>query len=80
MSWAVQEGGDWWLCRNQERSTQGASLRQRGSSPQHCRVTIFLTECYPVPNFSEPKMGGSGIYLDEQWTFVLTIKVKGWLL
>lgn len=49
-------------------------------SPQHCTVTIFLMGCYLVLNFSVPKMGGSGIYLDEQWTFVPTIKVKGWLL
>lgn len=72
------------VLRNQVRSTQGASLRQGGQlwspSPQHCTVTIFLTGFYLVPTFSVPKMGGSGIYLDEQWTFVPTIKVKGWLL
>lgn len=49
-------------------------------SPQHSTDTIFLMGCYLVPNFSVPKVGGSGIYSDEQWTFLPTIKVRGWLL
>lgn len=39
MSWAVQEGGDWWFCRNQVRSTEGKEGKLWLPSPQHCTLT-----------------------------------------
>lgn len=34
--------------------------------PTALHTHIFLMGCYLVPNFSVPKMGGSGIYLNEK--------------
>ena len=56
---------------------QGGSSGPPAHSTAQPHANIFITKCYLFPIFSVPKMRGLGIYLDEQWVFAPTTKVRG---